>query len=72
MIFSNFPLTKKLTVLGVLLLSPVALSAATLTNGSGDGDVTIQVDGYGASTDAFFDPAGPITGVMFSFHPRFC
>jgi hypothetical protein len=66
--FSRSGLPKKLTLLGFLLLSPLALNAATLTNGSGDGDVSIEVDDFGYSNYGLFNPVGEIGAgdVIFS------
>jgi hypothetical protein len=42
------------------LLGGTPAIAATLTNGTGDGQVSINVDGYGAfGADTFFNPTGP-------------
>lgn len=43
-------------------LMPTFAAAVTLTNGSGDGAVSIEVDLYGSSSYGFFDPVGPING----------
>ncbi len=45
-----------------LLALPTALTAATttLTNGSGDGDISVEVDEFGLSRSGLFDPVGPI------------
>jgi hypothetical protein len=60
--FTTSKLCKKLTLLGFLLISPIALNAAMLTNSNGDGDISIEVDEFGASSYGFFDPIGPIGG----------
>lgn len=52
----------------IVPLLAVQGAAATLTNGSGDGDVAVEVSEYGFVFGAFFDPVGSVGGgdVVFS------
>lgn len=43
-----------------LFASSSVLNAAILDTGAGDGSVIIDVDGYGNSSSAIFDPLGPV------------
>ena len=49
-----------LTAAALLAAAPIAGHAYVLTNGTGDGDVTVDVDGFGFFEFAEFDPVGPI------------
>ena len=44
----------------LLTAAPFAAGAVTLTNGSGDGDVEVDVSAFGNLFDAYFDPVGSV------------
>ena len=56
---SNKFLRSSLILAPLAILSATAAPAATLTNGNGDGQVNITVNGSGTFSAAYFNPKGP-------------
>src|SRR4051794_34587819 len=54
---------QKLNLLVESLERRVLLAVTTLSNGTGDGTLSIPVDAYGSYADAFYDPVGDVGSV---------